>query len=283
VLPARSQLLPVLVLSLTGVTALAFAGPDQPAPSPAPIAPGTSSEDPSSVPDDEGLSAAEAGLFASGFVTVTVGPDQRLPRELVGEAGPGDDAVGAVEVDSIMIERAAETRTLLSSADAVEAVSDEVADDPAEVGADAADEGAEDAASDDAPTFVAADGDEVTAERVEAFLAGRGAPLADHAATIVAAGIEHDVDPRLIVGIAIAESNGGKRLPAGSYNAWGWSGSGSHGLRHWSSWEASIDDFTERLGRIYDTSAVDESFARTYCPPNWRWWLETVTWTMGAI
>jgi hypothetical protein len=237
-------------------------------------------------------------------VTVTVGPDQRLPRELVGEAGPGDDAVGAVEVDSIMIERAAETRTLLSSADAVDTASDEATDEPvaevtdaasnepandqdAEVADDAADEvvddGVDDGGSDDQPTFVAADGEQVTAERVEAFLAGRGAPLADHAATIVAAGIEHDVDPRLIVGIAIAESNGGKRLPAGSYNAWGWSGSGSHGLRHWSSWEASIDDFTERLGRIYDTSAVDESFARTYCPPNWRWWLETVTWTMGAI
>ena len=133
-----------------------------------------------------------------------------------------------------------------------------------------------------APVYVT-DDDTVAPERVRSFLAGRGAPLAEYAEEIVAAGVEHDVDPRLVVGIAVAESSGGERLPAGTYNAWGWSGTGPHGLKAWPSWPEAIDDFTARLGELYDTDEVDESMAQTYVPPNWRWWLDTVTWVMDEI
>ncbi len=133
------------------------------------------------------------------------------------------------------------------------------------------------------PVYPAADGERIDAERIRAFLADRGSPLAAEAETFVAAGIAHDVDPRVVVAIAVAESNGGERLPAGSHNAWGWSGSGPHGLAAWGSWEESIHDYTERLGQGYETDGVSVEFARTYCPPNWRWWHDTVTWAVAQI
>ncbi len=133
------------------------------------------------------------------------------------------------------------------------------------------------------PVYETADGDRIDAARVSAFLDGRGAPLAAHAETIVAAGVAHDVDPRVVVAIAIAESNGGELLPAGSHNAWGWGGSGPRGLRAWESWEVSIDEYTERLGALYDTDDVDWDFASTYCPPNTQWWYDTVTWAIDQI
>jgi hypothetical protein len=132
-------------------------------------------------------------------------------------------------------------------------------------------------------TYATADGDEISAERIHAFLDGRNAPMAELADEILEAGITHDVDPRVIVGIAIAESNAGERLPAGSHNAWGWGGSGRFGLAHWDSWDQALDTYAERLGALYDTDNVDRSFAQTYCPPNWQWWLDTVTWVIDEI
>ncbi len=133
------------------------------------------------------------------------------------------------------------------------------------------------------PAYETADGEEIDAERVFDFLDGRDAPLAAHAETIVAAGVEHDVDPRVVVAIAIAESNGAERKPTGTHNAWGWGGSGPSGLQAWGSWEEAIDEYTERLGALYDTDDVDWDFASTYCPPNTQWWYDTVTWAIGQI
>jgi hypothetical protein len=136
----------------------------------------------------------------------------------------------------------------------------------------------------EALVYVAADGTEVTPERIFAFLDGRGAPLAAQAELFVEAGLRHDVDPRLVVAIAIAESNGGEMHPQGTHNVWGWSGSGGpRGLRAWDSWEDSIDEYTERLGALYDTDNVDWAFASTYCPPNTQWWFNTVTWAIAQI
>jgi len=188
---------------------------------------------------------------------------------------PSPATAGAAGTDRIgVIERLAEQQPLPSVATDGAAV-DDAGD--AEAGADAAGE--------DVPlAYTAADGEVVTPERVFAFLASRNSPLAAHAETFVAAGIAHDVDPRVVVAISIAESNGGKMKPAGTHNAWGWGGSGGpRGLRAWNSWEQSIDHYTERLGALYDTDKVDWDFASTYCPPNTQWWFDTVTWAIGQI
>jgi hypothetical protein len=148
----------------------------------------------------------------------------------------------------------------------------------------AEDTAAEGQPADEALAYTAADGQVITPERIFAFLDGRNAPLADQAETFVAAGVAHDVDPRVVVAIAIAESDAGKMHPEGTYNAWGWGGSGGpRGLRAWDSWEQSIDQYTERLGALYDTDDVDWEFASTYCPPNTQWWFDTVTWAIGQI
>ncbi|MFP4149368.1 MAG: hypothetical protein ACLFUG_02475 [Nitriliruptoraceae bacterium] len=140
------------------------------------------------------------------------------------------------------------------------------------------------AAEEERLRYVATDGTEVTPERIRAFLDGRGAPLAEHAELFVEAGLRHDVDPRVVVAISIAESNGGKQHPQGTHNVWGWGGSGGpNGLRAWGSWAEAIDEYTERLGALYDTDNVDWEFASTYCPPNTQWWYDTVTWAIGQI
>ena len=136
----------------------------------------------------------------------------------------------------------------------------------------------------DAPAaYHASDGEVIDTERIRSWLESRDSPLAAYAEQLVEAGVTYDVDPRLVVAIATMESSAGLRLPPGSRNAWGWGGSGAHGLHHWSSWEVAIDDYRERLGRLSDTERVDETFSRTYCPPEWQRWLETVTWVIGDI
>jgi hypothetical protein len=146
------------------------------------------------------------------------------------------------------------------------------------------DETGEDETAEDAPlVYEGADGELIDPERLRTWLAGRNYPLADYSQELVAAGIDHGVDPRLIVGIAVIESSGGKRLPPSTHNAWGWSGNGPHGLRSWSSWPEAIDGFTEGLARVYDTDNVDERMARKYVPPNWEKWLRTVRWVINDI
>lgn len=135
----------------------------------------------------------------------------------------------------------------------------------------------------DEDVYVGDDGERIDAQRLRLWLENRDSPMAEHAEVLVAAGIEHDVDPRLVVAIATKESLAGIHLPPGSHNAWGWGGSGAHGLAAWPSWPHAIDYYTERLGALYDTDSVDAEMAERYCPPNWRSWLETVRWVIQDI
>ncbi len=163
----------------------------------------------------------------------------------------------------------------------VAAGDDAGASDGGEVGS--APDGDDASATGAAPVYTAPDGERIDAGRLRRFLEDRDAPLAAHAKTLVRAGVAHGVDPRIVVGIAVAESAGGERLPEGTHNAWGWSGGGPHGLKAWPSWPAAIDDFTARYARLYGTGPVDAGIAQTYVPPNWQWWLETVTWVVDDI
>jgi hypothetical protein len=133
------------------------------------------------------------------------------------------------------------------------------------------------------PAYEGADGERIDAPRIRAWLEHRNSPMAPYAEELVVAGVDHDVDPRLVVGIAAIESSAGKRLPPGSHNAWGWGGSGAYGLAAWPSWPEAIDAYTEGLARVYDTDNVDETMARKYVPPNWRKWLRTVHWVIDDI
>ena len=131
--------------------------------------------------------------------------------------------------------------------------------------------------------YLGADGERIDVPRIRDWLEHRGSPMAPYAEDLVRAGVAYDVDPRVVLGIAGIESTVGEEIPEGSHNAWGWNGDGPRGLKAWDSWPEAIDDYTERLGRLYDTESVDEDFAQTYCPPNWEKWLGTVQWVINDI
>ncbi|MCW2960187.1 MAG: Cell wall-associated glycosyl hydrolase [Thermoleophilia bacterium] len=64
-------------------------------------------------------------------------------------------------------------------------------------------------------------GPTVSAESIDRFLASKGSPMAGHGRGFLKAGLEHDLDPRLIVAIAGAESYFGAETCA-PFNGWGW-------------------------------------------------------------
>lgn len=241
-------------------------------------------------------SGTEEVLTADGQTTagaeITTSPPRGLTptteRAVTTSLAPTNGPVGAIELLSEQ-QRLPSLGVPGDNAPDGDAPDDDAADGDAPNGGDvdtrsAADDGEVDGSGQEPLAYTAADGQVITPERIFAFLDGRNAPLAGYAETFVAAGIAHDVDPRVVVAIAIAESDAGKMHPEGTYNAWGWGGSGGpRGLRAWDSWEQSIDQYTERLGELYDTDNVDWDFASTYCPPNTQWWFDTVIWAMRQI
>ncbi len=133
------------------------------------------------------------------------------------------------------------------------------------------------------PVYLGDDGEHVDAERLRAWLDDVDSPLTDHAETIIEAGVAYDVDPRLVVAIAMTESTAGHHKPAGSHNAWGWGGDGPSGLAAWDSWPEAIDHFTWRFSELYDASSIDRAMERRYCPPCDGHWLSTVRSVYGDI
>ena len=110
-------------------------------------------------------------------------------------------------------------------------------------------------------------GPSVSAATIDAFLASKGSPLAGQGAAFLAAGVEHEVDPRFIVAIAGAESYFGITTCA-PHNAWGWGCPTSP--FSFRSWSHGIDTVTLglRTGYLDDgLTTVGEVHLR-YAPPD---------------
>jgi hypothetical protein len=206
---------------------------------------------------DDGTVVHHTTVNAADAITI------RAPRP----SGPASGAWLGEEHRRVADERAASdlVRAAVTTALPTAATTDAVRQDEAEL------------------VYLGTDGERIDVPRIRDWLEGRGSPMAPYAADLVAAGVAYDVDPRVVLGIAGIESTVGEQIPEGSHNAWGWNGDGPRGLKAWGSWPEAIDDYTERLGRLYDTDNVDEDFARTYCPPNWEKWLTTVQWVIDDI
>lgn len=125
----------------------------------------------------------------------------------------------------------------------------------------------------EALVYVGADGERITPARVAAFLQRQGSPLAPYADVFVEAGVEHDVDPRLVVAIAGIESVFGERQIG--HNAWGWGTYGDN-VRRFPDWPTAIRTYTAELAARYDTGSFGPAFAQRYCPPNWERWYAAV-------
>lgn len=92
----------------------------------------------------------------------------------------------------------------------------------------------------------------ITAETLDHYLEGKNSPLAGQGEALVKSGRRWNVDPRLVVAIAGAESTFGTRLCA-EYNAWNWfyKDTSKCSANAFSSWEEGIERVTRGLRQLY--------------------------------
>jgi len=118
---------------------------------------------------------------------------------------------------------------------------------------------------------------EAKVAKVQKYLSGRGAPLANYAEEFVKAAEHYDIDYRLVAAISIIESGGGKHNFK-PYNAWGWGKSG------FDSWEDGVWEVSKGLSKYYATGrTTPQSIAPSYCPPSATSWANKVSYVMNVI
>ena len=99
---------------------------------------------------------------------------------------------------------------------------------------------------------------EEKATKIDAYYGRHDLPLTGYGMAMVLAGEKYGVDPFLLAGLAMRESTGGKRIPKGSYNAFGW------GNVKFDSFDHAIDTVAKNLG------GHNEKTARYYKGKNLR-------------
>lgn len=108
---------------------------------------------------------------------------------------------------------------------------------------------------------------------IRQYLEKYHSPLSPYADYIFSVSQKYNLDYRLVVAIAQQESNLGKKIPPGTYNAWGW-GIHSQGTLGFSSWEEGIEAVARGLREDYlDKGFVSlEQIAARYAPPSQEAW-----------
>ena len=106
-------------------------------------------------------------------------------------------------------------------------------------------------------------------ENLRKFLQKYNSPLAPYAEEFVIYADENNLDYRLVPAITGVESTFGKRIPKGSYNAYGW----ANGEYEFESWKDSIKHVSEVLKSSYiDRGVISiNQIARVYAPPSTTW------------
>jgi len=125
----------------------------------------------------------------------------------------------------------------------------------------------------------------ISVAEIDSYLSGKSSPLASHGQVFADKGRQYDVDPRLVVAIAGAESTFGTngQCALERNNAWGWGG-GWPSCWQFDSWDEGIDTVTEGLRRLYLDGGLDGVIRDTipligekYCGPNCPNWVNNVT------
>jgi hypothetical protein len=114
-------------------------------------------------------------------------------------------------------------------------------------------------------------------EIVRQYLEGYSSPLTNHAKFIVETSDKYGVDFRLTTAIAQQESNLCKKIPADSYNCWGW-GIHSRGSLGFRSFEEGIESVTKGIREDYIDQGLltAEEIMAKYTPLSQGTWAEGV-------
>ena len=104
-----------------------------------------------------------------------------------------------------------------------------------------------------------------SAALIDAYLASKGSPMTGQGAAFMASGMRWQVDPRLLVAIAGAESSFGQ-VTCGPNNAWGWAC--PNDPADFATWADGIDTVMSGLRRYYlDEGRTSVSLIQQkYCP-----------------
>jgi hypothetical protein len=112
------------------------------------------------------------------------------------------------------------------------------------------------------------------------FFRKYNSPLTPYSTTFIKMADYYELDWRMVPAISGVESTFGKRIPPGSYNAYGW----ANGKSKFISWPHSISTVTRTLRKNYvDRGAVSiNRISKIYAPPS-NTWGKNVTFFVGKI
>jgi hypothetical protein len=101
------------------------------------------------------------------------------------------------------------------------------------------------------------------------FLSKFNSPLTPYSSEFIKQADYYGIDYRMVPAISGVESTFGKRIPVGSYNAYGW----ANGKYSFKSWPDSIQIVSKTLKYKYiDKGAVSiAKIAKIYAPPSTTW------------
>lgn len=119
---------------------------------------------------------------------------------------------------------------------------------------------------------------------IDAYLTQKSSPLAGTGAAFVASGFSSNVDPRLIVAIAGAESSFGRFLCA-PFNAWNWFWGGTCAASPFTSWQEGIATVTKymRLSYLNKGYTTIPLIGSKYCASGCQNWVPNVSLFYGEL
>jgi hypothetical protein len=121
---------------------------------------------------------------------------------------------------------------------------------------------------------------------VEKFLRKYHSPMQGSGAFFVEMADKYRVDWRLVPAIAFQESNLGKVIPQGSFNAWGWAVfTGKNSGVYFDSWPHAIETVTRGIARDYYSRGLKspKQIQTRYTPGSNGSWAEAVQFAMEDI